>query len=723
MKKRMTSLVIGTLVAAAWTLVVAVWAGCDSIEPRSPQTPPPTGKSLAALKTAQDCDEVLALLKEKTLEDMEARIEQAFQVAIEMTKYGCIMYANEDGAGPPTAGGGATHYSETNVQVAGVDEADFVKNDGKFLYVLANGEFQVIQAWPAPQTHTVAKVKVEGEPKRMYVHADRAVLYSALGPIAQPTYRDGWGWYGGPMYDGGSGDCTYGYDCDFTGDGQVLKVTVLDITDRAAATLLREMVFSGSYLNSRRIGEVVHTVVVFPEVSVPGLQYWPKELEDPWQWCGTPDEFPYTEAELRAMFDALAEANRAVIEAATIAQFLPGLKDTRYLAGEPVVDEGLLGDCEGFYLSQAGDGKNFVSLVSFEMDELGAIAFSTIVGRPGAVYASHDALYVAERHYQDQMQAWYFDSSEGIAEATTVHKFSLTPDSIATQYVASGAVKGRVLNQFSMDEKDGYLRIATTNGHVPDPNVYSTLAVLAESQGELVVVGMADHIAPTEDIRSARFDGDKGFLVTFKKTDPLFTVDLSDPTNPRIAGELKIPGFSTYMHLLDDGHVLSIGFDADDHGDFAYFDGLMLQVFDVSALDQPSLMHKEVIGTRGSTSDAATNHLAFNYFPYEKLLAVPIVICEGGDDGRYGTSMTFTGLLVYRVTVEDGFQRIGGIPHAPPSYDTNACGNWWTQSNSHVKRSVFMSDHADTWVYSIALDKIQVSNLEDLEHPVASVHL
>ncbi len=384
MKKRMTSLVIGTLVAAAWTLVVVVWAGCDSATPLSPPNPPPPAKSLAALKTAEDCDEVLALLKQKTLEDMEARIEQAYQVALEMKQWGCIMYAAEDGAGglpPGTNQGGATHYSETNVQVAGVDEADFVKNDGKFIYVLANGEFQVIEAWPAPQTHTVAKVTIEGEPKRMYVHADRAVIYSALGPIAQSAYDDGWGWYGGPMYSGGSGDCTYGYDCDFTGDGQVLKITVLDIRNRAAPEVVREMVFSGSYLNSRRIGEVVHTVVVFPEVSVPGLQYWPGELEDPWRWCGKPEEFPYSEGELRAMFDALAEANRAVIEAATIAQFLPGLKDTRYIAGEPVVDEGLLGECKGFYLSQAGDGKNFVSLVSFEMDELGAIAFSTIVGR------------------------------------------------------------------------------------------------------------------------------------------------------------------------------------------------------------------------------------------------------------------------------------------------------------------------------------------------------
>ena len=717
----------------AFAVVAVLLAGCDTIGTYEPA--PPTGKSLSALKTADGCDEVLELMKQETIEQMEARLDESLGWALEMVEYGCMMYAMDAGTGGPPPGptqtngggeeGGAKEYSETNTQVEGVDEADFIKNDGSYIYIVADGMFQVIDAWPAPNTAKIATFEIEGEPKRMYVHGDRAAIYSALGPIPQPSndyYGYGGGW--GMTYQSGGGDCTYGYDCDFTGDGQILKVTVLDIEDRSNPELLREIEFSGSYLNSRRIADIVHTVVVFPEVSVPGLEYWPGEFADYWDWCWEMDDFPYSEQEVKMMFQMLKIENTKKIKDASITEFLPGIKDTRYVGDQVLFDEGLLGDCQGFYLSQAGDGSNILSLISFELDEQDEIGISTVVGRPGAVYASHDALFIAERHYAYQMNTWYFPESEGINEATTIHKFALKKDSIQTEYRASGAVKGRVLNQFSMDEQDGFLRMATTNGRVPSPDVYSTLAILKEYQGEMVVTGMADHIAPTEDIRSARFNGDVGFIVTFKKTDPLFVIDLSDPYHPQIKGELKIPGYSTYMHILDDKHLLAIGYEADDQGSFAWFTGIQLQIFDVSVMENPQLIHKEVIGTRGSTSDAATDHLAFNYFRARELLAVPIVICEGGSGGgSYGTSMTFTGLLVYKATAKDGFQLQGGIPHAPPDFDSNACGNWWTQSNSHVKRSVFMSDDDEDWVYSVAMDKIQVSNLLDLDHPVSSVHL
>ena len=277
-----------------------------------------------------------------------------------------------------------------------------------------------------------------------------------------------------------------------------------------------------------------------------------------------------------------------------------------------------------------------------------------------------------------------------------------------------------------MDEFEGYLRIATTTGRAPAASTHSTVSVLEEIEGRLDVIGQVDNIAPTEDIRSVRFDGLKGFIVTFKKTDPLFTLDLSEPTAPEIRGELKIPGFSTYMHLLDDDHLLSIGYDADDQGSFAWFTGILLQVFDVGDLANPTLAHREVIGTRGSTSDAATNHLAFNYFRPRQLLALPIVVCEGAEGGgNFGDTVTFSGLMVYRANAEAGFELIGGIPHEslqgqePDDTTRFSCSNWWTRSNSQVKRSIFMDDY----IYSVALDQIDVSHVDDLEHPVARVSL
>lgn len=721
-------------------LVALAMAACENVPVDGP---PVVGRSLAALQTAESCDDVLAMLKQKTVADMEALLDQQVEWLLGADPYyGCWAY--EDGNGMPvpgaTQGGGgrdkASEYSTTNTQEKGVDEADFMKNDAEFIYVLTAdgndgdgkpiGSLQILDAWPAEQTRRIARFPIEGSPTAMYVSGDRAVVYSGLGALNPGGYDD----YGPMYYYGnvntfpGGGLCTYGYDCEFTGDGQRLKITVLELSkDRTQATLLREIEFSGSYLNSRRIDGIVHSVVVFPEMTLPGVSYWPAELEEYRWWCG--GELPFTDAQIVAMFEELKVANRAIIEAADIGDFLPSIEDTRYVGGEPIVESGLLGDCDGFYLSQAGDGSAFLSLVSFDLGKQGPIGVSTIVGKPGAVYATPGSFYVAERHYQWEMQGrgWYFAEGEEATEATTVHKFRINDGEAESVYVGSGAAKGRVLNQFSMDEHEGHLRIATTMGHVPDPDVYSTVSVLKEQDGELVVVGLVDRIAPTEDIRSARFDGEKGFLVTFKKTDPLFTLDLSDPVAPRIVGELKIPGYSTYMHLLDETHILSIGFDADDHGDFAYFDGLLLQIFDVADLATPLLTRRQVIGTRGSTSDAATNHLAFNYFASRKVLGVPIVVCEGGDDGSYGTTMSFSGLQVWRVDIDQGFTLLGGIPHndAPVTGDDywSVCGTWWSQANSQVKRSVFMED----WAYSIAPTKVRVAPLDDLGNPVATVDL
>jgi uncharacterized secreted protein with C-terminal beta-propeller domain len=268
-----------------------------------------------------------------------------------------------------------------------------------------------------------------------------------------------------------------------------------------------------------------------------------------------------------------------------------------------------------------------------------------------------------------------------------------------------------------MDQSHGYLRIATTRGRVPDPHVESAISIMAEGEGgNLVRVGAVEHIARGEDIRAVRFDDDRGYVVTFKKTDPLFVVDLHDAAKPNILGELKIPGFSTYIHRIDPNHLLSIGFDANDHGNLAYFDGVILQLFDVTNPTEPRLLHKEKLGTRGSSSAAATDHLAFNYFPDKQLLAIPMTLCEGGGDGRNGDRMTFSGLFVYRVGIDSGFQRLGGVDHG--TRDAN-CSTWWSHANSAVVRSIFLDD----LVYSMAMDRIKVQRLNAFGKDVADIPL
>jgi uncharacterized secreted protein with C-terminal beta-propeller domain len=188
-----------------------------------------------------------------------------------------------------------------------------------------------------------------------------------------------------------------------------------------------------------------------------------------------------------------------------------------------------------------------------------------------------------------------------------------------------------------------------------------------------------------------------------------------------VRSELKVPGFSTYMQMMDENHVLGIGFDAQDMGSYAWFQGIQLQVFDVTDPYNPTVLHKEVIGTRGTTSEAATNHLAFNYFPPRDAFALPIAICENSaGGGNYGMKMTFDGLLVYRVTVADGFTKLGGLPHSDPAVSDpygSGCSNWWTTPDSGVKRSIFMDDY----VWAIALDNVRVAKLDALDRPLVSI--
>ena len=244
------------------------------------------------------------------------------------------------------------------------------------------------------------------------------------------------------------------------------------------------------------------------------------------------------------------------------------------------------------------------------------------------------------------------------------------------------------------------LRVASTQGWVPDSNVSSFLTTFGEKDGKLVKLGQVGGIAPQEDIRSVRFDGKRGYVVTFKKTDPLFVFDLSEASAPKLMGELKIPGFSTYMHPLDASHILAVGFDADDQGSYAYFNGIQIQIFDVSDLAAPKLQSKLSVGTRGSGSDALTNHLAFNYFPAKKMLALPLTVCEGGGNGTFGDKLTFTGLMAFDISLETGIKEHGRLPFVDPAKASAAtsCQNWWTDTTSLVKRSIFMDD----WVYGIS---------------------
>ena len=657
----------------------------------------------AKLRALPTCEDVQDHVRETAIRAMNDQLDAALRSALSQTGSRCWA---EDGygsavpsAGAPSGGttqapsSGAQQTSSTNNQVTGVDEADFLKNDDRYLYVTTGQTFRILQAWPAESTHEIGRHAIEGEARKVFVSGERAVVYSSLSgsQAVDGRYR--------------SGECTYGYDCQFTGDGRPTKLTVFDITDRTAPRLLREIRLSGSYVGARRIGNAIHTVVTSPGVSFNGLRYWPQSLN----YCQQNDFFTIVGA-----FQALRESNERLIRETPLADWLPAAIDTRHTLGESA-SANLLADCGSFFGSMLGDGSSFITVVSFDLGRDDALGLSTIVSRPGAIYSSAEALYLAVPHEQASSNEW-FAGLEGVSSATDLHKFRFAQAPLRADYVASGAVKGRVLNQFAMDEYQGHLRVATSVGRVPSPDVYSTLSVLRHSGPNLFAVGMVDHLAPHEDIRSVRFAGPQAFMVTFKKTDPLYTFDLSSSESPRVLGELHIPGFSTYMHMMDDRHLLTIGYDAEDHDTFAYFQGVLLQIFDVSNPSDPRQLHREVIGTRGSSSEALTDHLAFTYFAPRNLLALPMTICEGSaGGGTYGNAMTFSGLMVYDATVAGGFNLRGRVAH--PRGPDASCSNWWTNASSEVKRSVFMDDY----VFSVSESRVKVNRIDDLGVDLANV--
>ena len=595
-------------------------------------------------------------------------------------------------AGKAPDQGGASQTSGTNNQVAGVDEADFVKNDSKYIYVARGSSLQIVDAWPAAQAHTVSTTQVTGTAKKLFVVGDRALVFSSVPRTTDPQgyvqVGGGYGYSSGGYY-GGSGECTYGYECVPTGDGTSTVLSIYDVSNRAAPKLLRTVETSSSLLAARRVGNAVHTVLAQPG-SVSISVGWPSEL-------GSPEDA--SEDQISAAFERLRAEARDKVGA---------IKSPR-----PTFGGSLGSPAQTFYKSDLSDGDSFMSVLSIDMVGDAGAKVVTTFGKPGFVYASAGALYVAAPH-QSGSYGWYA-SAPNDKEVSTVHKFAIGDAPAATSYQASGLVKGHVLNQFAMDEKDGFLRLATSVGHVPDPATHSVVSVLEQKGGALALAGAVDGIAPKEDIRAVRFDGDRGYVVTFKKTDPLFVFDMADPRHPKQAGELKIPGFSTYMHMMDATHLLTIGYDANDHDSFAYFDGVLLQIFDVSDPAKPTQTQRYKIGTRGSSSEALTNHLAFNYFAPKNVLAVPMTICEGGGDGSYGTDMTFSGLMVFDTTVQ-GISERSRVSHPKGSA---TCSNWWTDASSQVERSVIMDD----FVYSLSSSLMKVSSLTDPSTDVAQVKL
>lgn len=578
------------------------------------------------------------------------------------------------GEPPPVAG---VDYSTTNVQEGGVDEADLVKTDGEYIYLVSGGKLVILAARPAESTRILSETGIEGAVGNIYLRGDRVVVFSSGYRVVARTKK---GASSRRSIRSGSYPSSYFYR-------PLTKLTLLDVSDRSTPQVLRETYIEGDYSTSRMIGGRVILVLGLPNFNPAEMIGFDPTRDDPY-FVGA--------------------------YALEVDRYAPRMRDKIMTSSDPVVNDSSATDCSRYFLPLTDDaGQGFIGVYSYPVDDAhGEIGRSAVVGYPGITYASKDSLYITQTYYPV-----YYRTGRGLAPkagevTTSIHKFDLSSDPVNPVYLASGTVEGTLLNQFSLGEYRGLLRVATLVGQAwgtgewePKNNVF----VLQVQEDVLAVVGEVRGFAPGETIYSARFIADAGYVVTFRQTDPLFIVDLKEPTAPKLAGKLEMPGFSTYLHPMDATHLLAIGRDGTETGRSL---GLALFMFDVSDLANPTRAYKYNIP---GSSSAAYNHLAFNYFAPKEMLALPI---QGGSsysarESGYG----FAGFNAYKVTIGSGFELMGNVDHSDlcPATSTNSYNYCYVSPT----RSIIIKDD----LYTLSTLGVKVNPLSDYTKSSASVAL
>lgn len=608
-------------------------------------------------------------------------------------------------------------YSGTTIQEEGVDEADVIKTDGDYIYILTGQELQIVKASPPAEMEVVGSFALEGWGQDLYLVGDRAVaLTSVYGPRGT----------GGGAADGVSTGSSAAQDDDGEvrqvdaepapppPDGDVAEgfiepwyvprpralVTVIDLADRSQPGLISQTAFDGHVAASRMIDGVLRLVLA------------------------NPPHYYYDVMPLGAPEDELG------LSSLNVETILPRF-ERRNAGSEPVA--GNVVTWRNLFRPVDPDGFGVTTIITLDSANPDTFDAVGVLADPGLIYASTEALYMTDT-------AWYYEFRR---VETDIYKFAFEPDTV--EPVAAGKVPGRILNQYSMGEYDGYLRVATTTDdlwewetgeRIPSHNA---VYVLGENEGDLTIVGKVEDMAVGEQIQSARFIGTRGYVVTFERIDPLFTLDLSNPAEPKVVGELKVPGFSTFIVPMDADHLLTVGVYVDPEGP-GWGQGVQMSVFDVSDFANPVQTHSQIIGHEGTWSEATHNPKAFTYFSSQDLVALPVEhyeryffedgvavdvdVDEGGDgqaspgeeapevrqadDSPLGED-PFRGLLVYRVTAQDGFQHLGNL-----STDVEDMGYW-----PSFTRGVFIQDH----VYAVTDYAVVTAPSADIDQVTASVLL
>lgn len=439
--------------------------------------------------------------------------------------------------------------------------------------------------------------------------------------------------------------------------GSTTTVTYYDVSDADDPDVVDTIEIEGDARSARMVDGVVR-LVVQTEPTLP---------------------FTYPEEATPEAEHAAAEANREVIEEATIGDWLP----TYAIDGSDGVQ---LVACDDVRAPELSSGLSTLSVVTFDLaGDAEPTSTAAVLGTGETVYASPTRLYVTTGR-------WSWDQGALDSVVTTeVHGFDIS-DASATTYVGSGSVPGYVLNQFAMSEHEGNLRIATTMQPAwEDTSAVSEsrVSVLAERGGGLVEIGSVEGLGLDERIFGVRFFGDIAAVVTFRQTDPLYLVDLSDPTDPEVLGELKIPGYSAYLHLVGEDRLLGVGASADEEG---MVTGAQVSLFDISDLTAPEQL--DVLRVPQAYTPVEYDHRAFLYWSPTSLAVLPMEVWN-----EQGTS--FNGAVGIHVGADE-LTEVGRATHTD-DVDTD-------QVYPSIMRS-FVSDGA---LYTVSSGGIEVGDLDDL---------
>jgi inhibitor of cysteine peptidase len=502
----------------------------------------------------------------------------------------------------------APAHSTTNIQVAGVDEADIVKTDGEYLYVVSSNNVYILKAYPPEEVKVLTKITLnETYNIKIYVNGDKlAVLGGHFAP----------------------------FRISYTYTGEAF-VKVYDISNKTSPVPTRTLGLNGTLSGSRMIGNYVYATV--NQLAVQSNNKTDFEVALPKISTG----------------DTVKE-----VQATEIRYF--NVPDVFYYF-TTVIAVNIIND------AQEPTYETFLT------------------GSTACMYVSQSNMYLAVPN----TNAWTpLEVIDPAREGTFIYRVKLDEEKIV--FEAEGNVSGYVLNQFSMDEYNGFFRIATTKW--TNDGSKNNLYILNMS---LNIVGKLEDLAPGERIYSARFMGDRCYLVTFKQIDPFFVIDLSNPTEPKALGELKIPGFSGYLHPYDENHIIGIG---------KQNSNVKLSLFNVTNVTAPTETAKYTVSGDWSDSTVLTDHKAFLFDKSKQLLTLPVSInFIEVKNGEYCTKRYWQGAYVFNITLSDGFVLRGNVTH-----QENSISGW--ESGYQVKRALYI----ENVLYTMSDKKIKMNNLEDL---------